>query len=89
MSNEHDKTLKLVTNLDRGAIEGKLAELHKAAQSNNLGDLATMFSGIEGMPRAEMEQRVRSALKWLADKPQHRNLFAQLELVELNLPNLK
>ena len=89
MSNEHDKTLKLVTNLDRGAIEGRLADVRKSAQTSNLAELATLFSGIEGMPRAEMEQRVRSALKWLADKPQHRNLFAQLELVELNLPNLK
>jgi hypothetical protein len=89
MSNEHDKTLKLVTNLDRGAIEGRLAELRKAAQSSNLGELATLFTGIEGMPRAEMEKRVRNALKWLADKPQHNNLRGQLELVELNLPNLK
>ena len=63
MANDQDKTLKLVTNLDRGAIEG--------------------------MPRAEMEKRVRSALQWLADKPQHNNLRGQLEIVELNLPNLK
>jgi hypothetical protein len=89
MSNEHDKTLKLVTNLDRGGIEGRLAELRKAAQSSNLGELATLFTGIEGMPRAEMEKRVRNALKWLADKPQHNNLRGQLEIVELNLPNLK
>ena len=89
MSTEHDKTLKLVTNLDRGAIEGRLGELRKAAQSSNLADLATLFAGIEGMPRAEMEKRVRSALKWLADKPQHNNLRGQLEIVELNLPNLK
>ena len=32
---------------------------------------------------------MKSALKWLADKPEHKNLSAQLELVELNLPNLK
>jgi hypothetical protein len=89
MSTEHDKTLKLVTNLDRGAVEGRLGELRKAAQSSNLAELAAMFAGIEGMPRAEMEKRVRSALKWLADKPQHNNLRGQLELVELNLPNLK
>lgn len=89
MSNDHDKTLKLVTNLDRGAIEGRLGELRKAAQSSNLAELAAMFSGIEGMPRAEMEKRVRSALKWLAGKPQHNNLRGQLEMVELNLPNLK
>jgi hypothetical protein len=85
----HDKTLKLVTNLDRGAVEAKLAEIRAAAQAANLGELAGLFTGIEGMPRAQMEQRVRNALKWLADKPQHQALGAQLELVELNLPNLK
>jgi len=89
MSNDHDKTLKLVTNLDRGAIEARLGGLRKAAQSSNLAEIATMFAGVEGMPRAEMEKRVRSALKWLAGKPQHNNLRGQLEMVELNLPNLK
>ena len=89
MSNDHDKTMKLVTNLDRGGIEGRLGELRKSAQSSNLAELAAMFAGIEGMPRAEMEKRVRNALKWLADKPQHNNLRGQLEIIELNLPNLK
>ena len=88
MSSE-DKTVRLVRNLDRGAIEAKLAEVRKAAQSSNLADLASMFAGVEGMPRAQMQERVSSALKWLADKPQHERIAAQLELVELNLPNLK
>jgi hypothetical protein len=85
----HDKTLKLVTNLDRGAIEGRLAEIRTTAQSNQLGELAALFNGIEGMPRAQMETAIRNALKWLADKPQHKGIAAQLELVEINLPNLK
>lgn len=85
----HDKTMKLVTNLDRGAIEGRLAEVRARAQSNNLADLASMFNGVEGMPRAQIEARVKNALKWLMDKPQHKDIAAQLELVELNLPNLK
>jgi hypothetical protein len=85
----HDKTLKLVTNLDRSAIEARLGEVRKVAQAGNLADLASMFDSIEGMPKAQMEQRVRNALKWLADKPQHKGLAAQLELVEINLPNLK
>jgi len=46
MSNEHDKTLKLVTNLDRGAIEGRLGELRKAAQSH----LARSVSKRENRP---------------------------------------
>jgi hypothetical protein len=36
-----------------------------------------------------MEEKVRGALKALAVKPEHKSLHAQLELVEINLPNLK
>jgi len=85
----HDKTLKMVTNLDRGGIEERLAQIRSAAQAANLAELAQMLSGIEGAPRAQLEQTVRRAVKWLADKPAHRGLEAQLELVEINLPNLK
>jgi hypothetical protein len=85
----HDKTLKLVTNLDRAAIEARLAEVRGAAQAKNLGDLAAMFNGVEGMPRTQIEERVRNALKWLGGKPEHKEISAQLELVEINLPNLK
>jgi hypothetical protein len=85
----HEKTMKLVTNLDRAAIEQRLAAVRNAAQSSNLAELAAMFNGIEGMPRAQMEAKVKSALKWLMDKPDHKGLQAQLELVEINLPNLK
>jgi len=84
-----DKTLRMVTNLDRPAIEGKLGEVRKAAGSANLAELAAMFTGVEGMPRAQIEQRVGNALKWLANKPQHQAITSQLELVELNLKNLK
>ena len=48
-----------------------------------------MFDGVEGMPKAQIEQRVKNALKWLADKPQHKRIAADLELVEINLKNLK
>jgi hypothetical protein len=86
---DDDKTVRMVTNLDRKAVEGKLADVRKAAQSNNLGELATMFTGVEGMPKAQIEARVKNALRWLADKPQHQRIATDLELVELNLKNLK
>lgn len=85
----HDKTLKLVTNLDRAGIESRLAEIRGAAQSAGLGALAQMLADAPGAPRAQLEQKVRNALKWLADKPAHKALAAHLELVEINLPNLK
>jgi hypothetical protein len=84
-----DKTIRMVTNLDRPAVEAKLTEVRKAAQSANLPDLASMFTGVEGMPKAQIEQRVQNALKWLSDKPQHNRIATELELVELNLKNLK
>jgi len=85
----YEKTLKLVTNLDRGAVEARIAEIRDSARSSQLAELASFLTGVEGLPRAQMEARVKSALKWLADKPQHKTLLALLELVELNLPNLK
>ena len=86
---EEDKTVRMVTNLDRKAIEGKLAGVRQAAQTANLTELASLFNGVEGMPRAQIETKVQNALKWLADKPQHQRITADLELVEINLKNLK
>jgi len=85
----HDKTLKLVTNLDRAGIESRLAQIRAAAQAAGLAELAQMFAGAEGASRATLEEKVRHALKWLAGKSEHGALAAQLELVEINLPNLK
>ena len=84
-----DKTVRMVTNLDRKAIEAKLADVRKAAQAADLSELASMFAGAEGMPKAQIETRVKNALLWLADKPQHQRITIDLELVELNLKNLK
>jgi len=85
----YDKTLKLVTNLDRAGIESRLAGIRKAADAAGLAELAQMLAGAEGAPRAQLEASVRGALKWLAGKSGHQALAAQLELVEINLPNLK
>jgi hypothetical protein len=85
----HDKTLKLVTNLDRAAIEARLADMRKAAQAAGLADVAGALAGFEGAARPQMEEKVRAALRALATKPEHKGLSAQLELVEINLPNLK
>ncbi|MDH4189007.1 MAG: hypothetical protein OEW21_02220 [Betaproteobacteria bacterium] len=84
-----ERTLKLVMNLDRAAIEAKLEMVRNAAEAKNLTDLAALFQGIQGMPHAQIEQRVKSALKWLMGKSEHNQILAQLELVEINLPNLK
>ncbi len=85
----HEPTMKLVTNLNRAEIEAKLQEAGSAAVAAGLTDLAKMFIGIQGMPAAQIEQRVNNAMKWLADKPQHMKIAATLDLVGMNLKNLK
>ena len=85
----HEQTLKLVTNLDRAAIESRLADIRGAAQAAGHAELARLLAAAPGAPRAELERQIRGALRWLAGKPEHKVLVAQLELVEINLPNLK
>jgi hypothetical protein len=85
----HEQTLKLVTNLERAGIESRLADIRGAAQAAGLAELAQLLAAAPGAPRAELEQQIRGALKWLAGKSEHKALVAQLELVEINLPNLK
>ncbi len=85
----HEQTLKLVTNLDRAGIEARLADVRGAAQAAGLAEVAQLLAGAPGAPRTALEQRIRSALKLLAGRPEHKALVAQLELVEINLPNLK
>ena len=84
-----EKTMKLVTNLDRAAIEAKLREIGGDAAAAGLTEVAKMFVGVQGMPAAQIEQRVNSAMKWLADKPEHARIAATLDLVGMNLKNLK
>lgn len=85
---EHQKTLKIVTNLDRPAVEARLAGVRNAAQAAGLADLAALLAGFDGAPREQIAERVAKAQKWLASKSGHGDLKAQLDLLELNLPNL-
>jgi hypothetical protein len=85
---EHEKTLKIVTNLDRPAIEARLAGVREAAQAAGLAELAALLGGFEGSPREQIAKCVGDGQKWLAGKSDHGGLRAQLDLVELNLKNL-
>ena len=62
---DDDKTVRMVTNLDRKAIEGKLAEVRKAAQAANLTELAAMFNRTREPTRVRKEF-LRVLISWLA-----------------------
>ena len=83
-----EKTLKLVTNLKRDAIEKRLADARSKAQKAGLSDVAKALEGVEGAPKAKLEEKVKAAQKLLAGKADHSHILEVLDLVEINFPNL-
>lgn len=86
---EYESTLKIVRNLDRPAIELKLREAKAVAEKHELSDIAALLGGIAGKSRDEMARVVNQCLGMFTDMPEYGKLKAELELVLLNLPNLK
>jgi len=83
-----DKTVELITNLDRAAVEGKLKQAAAEAKAKGLDDIVTLLGDFVGMSQQDLRKRVALCLESLSASPQHRALFSQLEVVELNIKNL-
>ena len=88
MASENE-TLRWPTNLDRAGIEARLAQVRKAAEAAGLPYVAGLFASVETMTPADLGASVVAALTWLQDKPDQRAVTAQLEMVAMNLKNLK
>jgi hypothetical protein len=83
-----DKTVELITTLDRAAVEGILKQVAAEAKAKGLDDIITLLGDFVGMSQQDLKKRVALCLESLSASSEHRMLFSQLELVELNLPNL-
>ena len=88
MASENE-TLRWPTNLDRAGIEQRLVQVREAAEAGKLGELAVLFAYLESMTARQIGAHVIAALTWLQDKPEHRAITTQLEMVAMNLKNLK
>ena len=84
-----DETLRWPTNLDRSAIEERLVEVREVARRYGLAEIYSRFENLETLSAAQVGASVVAALTWLQDKPQHRALTMQLEMVAMNLKNLR
>ena len=83
-----DETLRWPTNLDRAGIEQRLAEVRDVARKLGLAEFVALFNDLEHMSAAQLGANVVAALTWLQEKPEHRPLTVQLEMVAMNLKNL-
>jgi hypothetical protein len=83
------ETLRWPTNLDRGGIESRLVEVRGVARAQGLAQVASLFDRIESMSPAQLGTNVVAALTLLQGRPEHRPITMQLEMVAMNLKNLK
>lgn len=84
-----NETLRFPTHLDREAIVARLIRLRDAAKAAGVEHLATAFADPDAMTSGQLGAAVVSALSRIQQGDEHRALAAQLEIVAMNLKNLK
>lgn len=84
-----NETLRWPTNLDHAAIVARLVEARSAAQAAGLPELAARFADVETMPAGRIASAVVAALTSIQEAPEHRAIAMQLEMVAINLKNLR
>ena len=84
-----DETLRWPTNLDRGGIESRLVQVRDAAKAAGLDSVAALFEHVAALSAAQLGANVLAALELLQQAHQDHAITRQLEMVALNLKNLK
>ena len=83
-----DSTMKFRTNMNRAEIEAMLAECRSFAAAAELPAIAKLLTGIEGMPRSDMEARINGGLEQLGGNDEYALLIDKLDMLLMNTPNL-
>ena len=83
------ETLRWPTNLDRAGIELRLGQVRDYALANGLPEIAARFEKVASLTAGQLGAAVLGALNSLQTSPQHREATTQLEMVAMNLKNLK
>jgi hypothetical protein len=86
---ESEETIRWPTNLDRPAIEQRLIQARATAEKHGWSELVALLAGVETKSPAEIAKSVMAALEWLQRQPELRAFTLQLQMVALNLKNLK
>jgi hypothetical protein len=93
MGNENE-TIRWPTNLDRAAIERRLAKVAESARAIELHEVCDRFTNVQAMSAAQIATNVVACLTWISNQPEHQratyeSITRELEMVALNLKNLK
>jgi hypothetical protein len=84
-----DETLRWPTRLDHHAIVRRLVDIRRAAHASGLAELSARFRDVETMLATSIALNVVGALTDPLVDERHRPLVRQLEMVAMNLKNLR
>ncbi len=82
-------TARFPKKLDRTGIISRLGELHEWARSEGRADLTALLELPADASGAEIGSRVLSALALVEGRPDYAVITKQLQILALNLKNLK
>jgi hypothetical protein len=87
--NVENETLRWPTNLDHAAIVDRLVRMREEAKAAGLTEVERRLEGIESLPARKIGAKVIATLTWLQEKADYRAYATQLEMIAVNLKNLR
>lgn len=84
-----DSTMKFSVNMSRAEIDAKLPELKTFADAAQLDEISKLLTDTGGLSPAELAGRMTRCLELTGGKDEYGLLYDQLDMLVLNLSNLK
>ena len=84
-----DATMKFSTNMSRPEIEAKIPELKKFAEAAGLAEIVKLLTDTAALKPADLITRMQRCLELTGGQDEYALLYDQLDMLVLNLENLK
>ena len=84
-----DSTMKFSTTMNRAEIEAMLADCRTFAVAADLPEVAKLLTDVNGLSADDLNTRIMGGLERLGGKDDYALLIDKLDMLLLNLPNLK
>jgi hypothetical protein len=84
-----DSTMQFNTGMSRADIEAKIPELRTFANAAQLGEIVTLLTDTAAVPNAELATRMTRCQEITGGKDEYALLYDQLDMLIINLRNLK
>lgn len=84
-----DSTMKFSTTMNRAEIDVMLSDCRTFAVVADLPGVVKLLEGTAGLGAADLKTRITGSLEQLGGKDEYALLIDKLDMLLLNLPNLK